>query len=308
MKVHYNSLCGSDLSVYKGHWHGTRYPIVPGHEWAGVVEEVAGGDGAWIGQRVVGDLIAQCHTCGPCRDGLPVMCENIVEIGFSVDGGCAGYVAVPIANLYAVPDGLDLVTASQAEPVSVVLHALDRVVLRPGERVAVLGCGGIGLLLLQAARAMGAAVTLAVDPVAERRELAVALGARVAAAPDDVAEPTSCRDKVDVAFAGSGHPASVAGALDLIRAGGRVALVGYQVGATHPIETAKLPLAYATLVGVMGPGGKFRKAVDLLADGFIDARAGLTDVIMLDDYSAALDRALNRTNGTVRVTFDLRGE
>jgi threonine dehydrogenase-like Zn-dependent dehydrogenase len=189
-----------------------------------------------------------------------------------------------------------------------VLHAIDRVTLRPGERVAILGCGGIGLLLLQASRAVGATVAIAVDPVAERRELAVELGAQNAAAPDDLQEPVGYREKVDVVFEVSGQPSSVARALDLIRPGGRVALVGYLPHASHPIETAKLPLTYGTLVGVMGPGGKFGKAVDLLAERVVDARAHLTDVVTLDDWAGALDRAMNRTSGTVRVTFDLRGE
>lgn len=309
VKVHWCSVCGSDLWLYKGQWHGNRYPIVPGHEWSGVVEEVNNGNGSpLVGRRVVGDLIKACDTCGPCRDGLPVMCEDLTEIGFTVDGGLAGYVAVPVENLYPLPDAVGLADATQAEPLAVVLHALDRIALRPTERVAVLGCGGIGLLLLQAARAAGATVTLAVDPVKERRELALALGAQDATAPEDIPSPTSYRDKVDVVLEASGDPESVAHALELVRPGGRVALVGYQVGKTHAIETAKLPLSYASLIGVMGPGRKFREAVDMLAAGFVDAPAMITDRVRLDDYAPALDRAINKTNGTVRVAFDLREE
>jgi threonine dehydrogenase-like Zn-dependent dehydrogenase len=89
------------------------------------------------------------------------MCENMTEIGYSVNGACAGYVAVPVENLYALPDTLDLVPASQAEPLAVALHAVDRIGLRPAERVAVFGAGGIGLLLTQAARAARAVVALA---------------------------------------------------------------------------------------------------------------------------------------------------
>lgn len=306
VKVHYCCLCGSDLWLYRGQWHGNRYPVVPGHEWAGVVESAP--DDAWVGRPVVGDLISECHTCGPCRDGLPVMCEDLTEIGFTVDGGCAGYVAVPVANLYALPDGMDLAAASQAEPLAVALHAVDRIGLRPAERVAVLGCGGIGQLLLQSALVTGATVALAADPVAERRALAVASGAAVAVAPEDLPEPTSYAEKFDVVFEASGDPTSVVRALDLVRPGGRVCLVGYRVGAEHPIETAKLPLSYASLIGVMGPGGKFREAVDLLASGAIDAKPILTDIVKLDDFATSIDRAVNRTDGTIRVVFDLRDE
>lgn len=308
VKVHYCCLCGSDLWLFKGQWHGNRYPIVPGHEWSGLVDSVPKGYESWVGRPVAGDLIVGCATCGPCRDGLPVMCENLVEIGFTVDGGCAAYVAVPMSNLYPLPGGMDLAAASQTEPLSVALHAVDRIHLRPAERVAVLGCGGIGQLLLQSAQVSGATVAFATDPVAERRTIAQESGAEIAVHPSELSEPTSYADKVDVVFEASGDPESVIRALDLVRPGGRVCLVGYQVGANHPLETARLPLGYASLVGVMGPGGRCREAVDLLASGAIDTRPILTDIVKLDDYAPAIDRAINRTDGTVRVVLDLRAE
>lgn len=308
VKMHHCCLCGSDLWLYKGEWHGSCYPIVPGHEWAGEVHDVHGADRSWIGRRVVGDLIAQCGTCGPCRAGLPVMCENLTEIGFTVDGGCASYASVPVANLYQVPDSLELDIASQAEAVAVVLHAIDRAGVRPAERVAVLGCGGIGLLLQQAARAAGADVALAVDPVAERCAVARSTGTPLAVGPDEIPTYTSYEERFDVVFEASGDPSSTAHALDLVRPGGRVCLVGYQVGATHPIETAKVPLSYASIIGVMGPGRKFREALDLLNSGAIDAKPLLTDRVPLDEHAEAMGRALNRTNGTIRVAFDLREE
>lgn len=308
VKVHYCCLCGSDLWLFRGKWHGNRYPIVPGHEWAGVVDSAPDGHESWVGRAVTGDLIVGCQVCGPCRDGLPVMCEDLVEIGFTVDGGCAGYVAAPLANLYPLPDGMDLAAASQAEPLAVALHAVDRISLRPAERVAVLGAGGIGQLLIQAARATGATVTLVTDLVAERRKVTEESGAVVSVHPSELPELTSYADKVDVVFEASGDPESVVRALDLVRPGGRVCLVGYQVGAEHPLETARLPLSYASMVGVMGPGGKYREAVELIAGGAIDTRRILTDIVPLDEYSPAIDRAINRTGSTIRVVFDLREE
>jgi threonine dehydrogenase-like Zn-dependent dehydrogenase len=305
--VHYNCVCGSDLWLYRGHWHGSTYPIVPGHEWSGVVTEVNGAQTEWIGRRVVGDLIQACGACPPCRDGLPVMCRSLIEIGFTVNGGCAEYVDVPIANLYALPDGLSLAVASQAEPLSVALHAVDRAALRPAERVAVLGCGGIGLLIMQAARCAGAEVTIAADPIEFRRDVAKGLGAQLTA---DASE-TSYQDlagQVDVVFEASGAPESVARGLDLLRPGGRLIAVGYQIGATSPIETAKLSLSYASLIGVMGPGGKFRQAVSLLARGAVTTAPLLTDFVNLEEHKAALADAIDRRPGTIRVVFMIAGE
>ncbi|HET6481161.1 MAG TPA: alcohol dehydrogenase catalytic domain-containing protein [Actinoplanes sp.] len=308
VRVSFVSVCGSDLWLYRGQWHGNKYPIVPGHEWSGTVAEVNGPQQEWIGRRVIGDLIDACGTCGPCRDRLPVMCENLTEIGFSVNGGCAEYVDVPVANLYALPDNLSTAAACQAEPLSVALHALDRAALRSAERVAVLGCGGIGLLILQAARHAGAEVSLAADPVEYRRGVAGRLGAAETADGSSKAYDGIGRAGLDVVFEASGDPESVNHALGLIRPGGRVISVGYQVGATTPIETAKLPLTYGSLLGVMGPGNMYRHAVRLLASGAVVAEPLLTDFVKLDDHQSALAGAIDRKPGTIRVVFELRGE
>ncbi|MFI9322641.1 zinc-binding dehydrogenase [Kitasatospora aureofaciens] len=307
VKVHYNSVCGSDLALYQGNWHGNRYPIVPGHEWSGVVSEVNGTGQEWIGRPVIGDLIHACHFCDPCRDGLSVMCESLTEIGFTVNGGCAEYVDVPVPNLYALPDRLPLASACQVEPLAVALHAVDRAAVRPGERVAVLGCGGIGLLIVQAARCAGAVVQLAADPVEFRQKAALRVGAAEACDASSAAYGQLAGERFDVVFEASGAPESVAQGLDMLRPGGRLVAVGYRVGASHPIETAKLPLAYASLLGVMGPGGKYREAISLLASGAVDAAPLLTDFVTLDDHEEALSRAIARQDGTIRVVFDLTG-
>jgi threonine dehydrogenase-like Zn-dependent dehydrogenase len=307
VRVAYNSVCGSDLWLYRGQWHGNRYPIVPGHEWSGTVVEVNGAGQRWVGRAVIGDLIDACGLCGPCRDQLPVMCESLTEIGFTVNGGCAEYVDVPVANLYGIPDGVSMADACQVEPLSVALHALARAGLQPGERVAVLGSGGVGLLILQAARSAGAFVELATDPVEFRRATAAGLGA--AATADGSAESYDelGRPGFDVVFEASGDPASAARALDLIRPGGRVVLVGYRVGAEFPIETAKLPLTYGSLLGVMGPGGRYRQALRMIASGAIVAEPLLTDFVKLDEHEEALKGAIEQRPGTIRVVFSLGG-
>jgi 2-desacetyl-2-hydroxyethyl bacteriochlorophyllide A dehydrogenase len=307
VKVHYNSVCGSDLWMYQGSWHGNTYPIVPGHEWSGVVTDVNGGDTAWLGRRVIGDLIHACSVCGPCRDGLPVMCTSLTEIGFTINGACAEFVDLPVNNLYAIPDELNQASACQVEPLAVALHAVNRAALRPAERVAVLGCGGIGLLILQAAQCAGARVDLASDPVEFRREVASSFGVERTLDASVEAYAGVGSPKFDVVFEASGDPSSVAAGLDLLRPGGRLVLVGYRVGATYPLETAKLTLAYASLLGVMGPGGMYRQALSLLAAKKIDVAPLLTDFVKIDDHAAALETAVAKKAGTIRVVFDLFG-
>jgi threonine dehydrogenase-like Zn-dependent dehydrogenase len=308
VQVHYNSVCGSDLALYQGNWREYHYPIVPGHEWSGVVTEVSGQGQEWVGRRVTADLIEACGHCVPCRKGLPVMCESLAEIGFTINGGCAQTVDVPVRNLYQLPDRLGMAAACQIEPLSVALHALDRARLRPGERVAVHGCGGIGLMILQAARAAGALVALAVDPVAYRRGVALELGAAAVGDASPAAHELLAGERYDVIFEASGSPESAAAGLDLLAAGGRLVIVGYQIGASYPIETAKLPFSYASLIGVMGPGGKFREAISLLERGAVDTAALLTDFVKLDDHEVALAAAISKQQGTIRVVFELAGD
>lgn len=306
--VCYNSVCGSDLWLYQGQWHGNKYPIVPGHEWVGTVTDVNGAHTEWIGRRVIGDLIHACGVCPPCRNGLPVMCESLTEIGFSVNGGCAEYVDVPVRNLYALPDVLATSAACQVEPLSVALHAVDRAGVRPAERVAVLGCGGIGLLILQGARCAGAVVELATDPVDFRSGVADGLGAAATADASDESYEALADHRFDVVFEASGSPMSVARGMDLLRPGGRLVVVGYRMGATHQFETAKLALSSLTVLGVMGPGGKYRQAISLLERGSVDVAPLLTNFVTLDDHGPALAKAINREPGTIRVVFRMADE
>ncbi|MEV8156506.1 alcohol dehydrogenase catalytic domain-containing protein, partial [Streptomyces fradiae] len=115
VRVAYNSVCGSDLSFYKGVWHGFTYPVVPGHEWSGSVVDVNGPRGAdLVGRNVVGDLTCSCGTCAHCAAGTPTLCEDLGELGFTRDGACAEYMTVPVANLRPLPDTLPLRTAPPA--------------------------------------------------------------------------------------------------------------------------------------------------------------------------------------------------
>lgn len=299
VRVAHNSVCGSDLWLFRGQWHGHTYPIVPGHEWSGVVADACSGDEAWVGTAVVGDLLTGCGTCRSCRANAPVMCPDLEEIGFTVDGAMAEYVRVPVRNLYAIPNGVELVAACQVEPLAVALHAVRRVNAGPGDRVAVLGCGGIGLLLIQAARAAGAEVILAVDPLGYRRELAARLGAVSVDEPGGSAQ----HNAADVVFEASGDPQSVRAAIELAAPAGRIALVGYQVGAEAPLQTAQWPLKLLTVVGVMGPGQRFSAALDVLSRGLVDVKPLLTDMHPLADHDAALGRAVRRDNHVIRVVF-----
>ncbi|HYJ76452.1 MAG TPA: alcohol dehydrogenase catalytic domain-containing protein, partial [Kineosporiaceae bacterium] len=221
-------ICGSDL-----HWFAeggigdarlTR-PVVPGHEIAGVVEE-----GPLAGTPVAVDPAIPCGTCPSCLRGHRNLCPQMDFAGHGmIDGGMRELMAWPTHLLHPLPPALGTTEGAVLEPLGVAIHALDLGHLRPACTVAVVGCGPIGLLLLQAALASGATAALAVDPLAHRRDEAIRRGATLALAPDEAAARSwrdDLGDEVDVTFELAGNDAAVEQAMDVVRPGGRVVLGG----------------------------------------------------------------------------------
>ena len=307
VKIAYSSFCGSDLSLFRGVWHGFSYPVVPGHEWSGEVVAVGSPDDReWVGRRVVGDLTCGCGHCPACAGGEQVLCDDLRELGFTRDGSCAEYMTIPIGNLFALPEHVPMRAASQVEPLAVALHALSAVGLRAGERVAILGAGGIGLTLMQAAKALGAEVTVVSEPVAERREIAAELGAAAVSGAGEgaLAGLLEARPELvpDVVLEASGYPVAVQEALEAVRPGGRVCLVGYRVGQTAALAPSVATIKALTIRGVLGPGGRFADAIDMIADG-LPIVPLLTHEFPLQDAEKALKIALERSDGNVRSVF-----
>ena len=175
-------LCGSDLHWYEEGGIGDAritHPIVGGHEMAGVVE-----GGPLDGVRVAVDPAIPCHRCDLCLRGHPNLCRALVFAGHATrDGGLQRYLAWPTARLHPLPETLSDADGAMLEPLGVAVHAVDLGHIPLGGSVAVIGCGPIGLLLIQVARAAGAARVLAADPLAHRRLAATARGA------DEVLDP-----------------------------------------------------------------------------------------------------------------------
>jgi len=222
-------ICGSDL-----HWWGegeigdatlTR-PLVLGHEAAGVVE-----DGPRRGELVAIDPAIWCGTCRSCRDGYRNLCTRIQFAGHgSQDGAMRELMAWPEHLLYPLPGNLTDADGAMLEPLGVAIHALDLGHVRLGAATAVVGCGPIGLLLIQVLRAAGAGLIAAFDPLPHRRAAATRFGAAAALDPAAARAPGDLGrvvgEGVDVAFEMAGTGEAVQLAMLATRAGGRVVLGG----------------------------------------------------------------------------------
>jgi len=186
IKVAYASICASDTNVLRGMFPD-RAPCFIGHELSGTIAELgpkAKLMGWKVGDRVTGNFFKTCETCDYCRDGMGQFWPNAVaKVGAQAD-----YIVWSASQLYKLPDSVDLLSGTLAEPFNIALHALEISDMKPGARVAVSGAGGIGLMLVQLAKICGASQVTILEPVQRKRELALELGADYAIDPvnDDV--------------------------------------------------------------------------------------------------------------------------
>jgi L-iditol 2-dehydrogenase len=290
-------LCGSDLHWYDQAGIGDSRldrPVVPGHEFAGVIET-----GPRRGERVAVDPAIPCESCRLCRTGHRNLCPAIRFAGHGTfDGALRDYLAWPTSLLHPLPEPLSDPEGALLEPLGVALHALDLGHLRLRASVAVIGCGPIGLLLVQAARAAGAGTIVATEPLPHRRRAAEKLGADHAwdADGDALAERVAATAGlgVDVAFEVAGTDPAVAAAMIAARPGGRVVLVGIpdQDSTTFPASVARrkgLTIAMSRRMNDTYP-----RAIELVRRGVIDLASLVTDRYRLADAPAAFAAAVSR--------------
>jgi L-iditol 2-dehydrogenase len=269
-------LCGSDL-----HWYGEggigdarlARPLVVGHEFAGVIE-----GGPRHGERVAVDPAVPCERCPSCRDGHRNLCPRVRFAGHGEqDGGLAEYLAWPTGLLHPLPDTLTDVDGAMLEPLGVAVHSFDLGHVRLGASVGVIGCGPIGLLLIQVARAAGATSVVAVDPLPHRRAAARRLGADQTLSPEEAAGPGDVfADGVDVVFEVAGTNDAVETAIAAARPGARVVLVGIPDDDRTTFSASAARRKGLTLVLVRRMKDVYPRAIALVQNGLVDVGALVT--------------------------------
>jgi propanol-preferring alcohol dehydrogenase len=305
VRVRATGLCGTDLKIVSGALPYVKPPLIPGHEVAG---ELADDHGELRrGQRVACYLYESCGECRLCRLGEPTLCRALVRIGVHRDGGLGEYLRIPARNALPLEDHVPFELAATAmDAVLTPWRGLrSRARLRAGETLLVVGAGGLGLSAVQVGVALGARVAV-VDPSAACRERAAELGAELALEPADAAGVVEwSAGGADVAFDGSGAPEGFRTAIDALRPGGRLVVVGYQMGVDYAYDSSRIPLDEITLVGVR-PGTREEavEVLDALARGTV--RPAVMDAVPLDDVNAALDR-LRAGEAVGRMVVDVTG-
>lgn len=279
-------ICAGDLYFYIGKNPYAQYPQVAGHEIAGVVAEVGSRVGDFqVGQRVVVEPYVGCGKCYPCRIGKPNCCATLQIIGVHRAGGYAEYVVAPAFKVHAFPENLNFTVASFIEPVGIGVQACRRGALRPDESVLVLGCGPIGLSLIEVAQAYGAKVT-ATDVIPSRLEAAKKLGASVVRADDKfrstILDLTN-GEGPPVILEATGNPQAIEQAVDLVASGGRIVIVGLvKDGIGVSLPGLSFTRKEMTVLGSRGSENAFPESIDLLARGAIHYPAFATEFSMWD--------------------------
>ncbi|MBU8912977.1 MAG: galactitol-1-phosphate 5-dehydrogenase [Spirochaetales bacterium] len=291
IRVRAVGICGSDVHGMTGTTGRRIPPIVMGHEATGDVVEVgSGGDNAWVGRRVTFDSTIYCGRCDFCKKGQINLCDNRKVLGVScdeyrLDGAFADYVVVPDHILYELPDSVSYEHGSLTEPLSVALHAVRLAQLKGQERVLVVGCGIIGLLAIQAARATGCGTIIATDLNPHRLEAARACGADVAVHPDALDD----EPEVNVAFEAVGTGATVKAAIGKVRKGGTVVLIG-NLAPEVPFPMQTVVARQIAVLGSCASSGEYPDCLDLIADGAIDATLLISEIIPLSQAATMFEK------------------
>lgn len=298
-------ICGSDVELVEGRRPAgyVRYPVVPGHEWAGTVAEVGPGvAGVVPGDRVVAEGFRACGACDRCGEGRTNLCSaEYAETGFTHPGAFAEFVAVPARLVHRLPAGADLEAAALLEPAACVAQGLLEVELRPGLRVAVVGAGTLGLLAVALLRLVSPARLALAGSRPERLELGRRLGATevVDVNRDDLA---GLADRFDLVFEAANRPSGGALAIRLARRGGAVVLEGISGSGEPGVAGDEITLKHLRVQGVFGASGAaWRWVVSLFGAGALDTRPLISHRFGLARYEDAFAALRDRSSGALKV-------
>lgn len=298
-----SGVCGTDLHLLDGSFGYARYPVTPGHEFAGVVVEVGREVTRFReGDRVCVDPNVACGVCRWCRAGAPNHCPELDPIGLTRDGSCAELVLVPESVVYALPDGVDWGVGALVEPLSCVIHAAGRTPGWEGSRVAVLGAGPIGLLAVVVARHLGAEAVVAFEPQQFRRELALSLGAQEAHPDASLVEDP---DGFDIAVEATGRLPVIHRAVEMLRPRGRLLQMGVAdpeaVLGLSPYEVFAKELM---VIGSFSLADAYPQAVEMVPDLAAALAPLVTDRVPLSRYAEVVERMTSPTTIKVQVVPD----
>lgn len=300
IKVQASGICGTDIHIYRGDYLGS-YPIIPGHEFSGIVDAV--GEGATrfaLADHVAVEPNLSCNNCSACFDNRPNFCENWQAIGVTRPGGFAEYVVVPESAAFSI-GSLDFAQGSFMEPLSCVLHGVQKAHVNLADKVLIMGAGPIGILLLKTVLTQGASEITQLDTNKGRLQLAKKSGANHI--ETDVNKLHN--EEFDMVIDATGVPFLLEKSIDLIRKGGT--LLWFAVpkkDATVSLKPFKIFEKGLHIVSSYTSVKNSIQAVRMLENGKIDVSDLISHRLPLEKFVQGIETIENSEEGVLKVIIE----
>jgi len=298
-------VCGSDLHYYKDGGIGTARistEFIPGHEFSAVVTQDVPEQGIESGELVAVDPASPCKACEWCQRGYHNLCPNVEFIGAPpFNGAMTAALPVPTSSLIKLPHEMSAEQGAMLEPLGVCIHAIDLAKPRLIESIAVLGCGGIGLGIIQLLQRTGCHNIIAVDPQKHRAEKALSLGAHAAGSSIDIVTLASESRGCDLVIEATNSPNGMADAVMAAAIGGRVVLVGIPDGDTYNNFSAAqarrrgLDLRFSRRMGDV-----YDRAIRLVQQSNFDADTLITHRFSVEESKQAFELQANEAPDLIK--------
>lgn len=305
-------ICGSDIHVYHGKHPFTRYPVTQGHEVSGRIEAVGSGvEGLSVGQKVTIEPQVCCGHCYPCTHGKYNLCEELKVMGFQTTGTASEYFAVDASKVTPLPETMSYDEGAMIEPLAVTVHAAKRFPELKGARVAILGCGPIGILLMQSCKALGAASVLVTDVSDYRLSVARSVGADYAVNTGETDMEQALRDafgsdKADVIYDCAGSDITMGQAIRCARKGSTIVLVAV-FSKMASVDLAVLNDHELELnTSMMYRHEDYVDAIRLVSEGKVQLRPLMSRHFAFRDYLEAYQYIDENREMTMKVIIDVQ--
>ncbi|WAA12674.1 zinc-dependent alcohol dehydrogenase family protein [Fervidibacillus halotolerans] len=287
-------ICGTDIHIYHGEQGSAPVtpPVILGHEYAGEVVEIGPGVKDFsVGDYITVDPNMFCGTCEYCRSDKPYLCNHLTALGVNLDGGFAEYSIVPTTQAYKFPKHVSFEEAALTEPLACSLHGSDLAEIKPGDKVAIIGAGAIGLMMTQLAKISGASYILVSEFSKERRELALELGADAAVHP---VEEKIDENAFDVVIECAGKIVAMESAIKIAKKGATIVLFSVpSPNAELKVKPFEIFQKELTIKGSFINPFTQKRALDLIASGKVQVKPLISHEFSIDNIHKGLEMQRN---------------
>ncbi len=308
-------VCGSDMHYYTTGRIGSqvvKYPFIVGHEAAGVIEKIGKGvTHVKPGQRIAIEPAVSCGKCDQCISGRENTCRKLRFLGApqQLDGAQCEYIVMPQENCFPIPDSMTFEEATLCEPLAIAVYAVDRSPLAEGMSVAILGVGPIGMSVFHVLRTTNVGSVFVTDRLDARLGAAKKLRPKWAGNPDrvDVVKEISGVEplQMDIVYECSGDPAAISQAVELLKPGGTLMIVGIPEVDEISFLVHELRRKEITIVNVRRQNHSTQKAIDLVASGKLNVDSLVTHRFQLEDTAKAFDLVANYRDGVMKTMIHI---